>query len=82
MNKLFLLIFSFTTIFTFSQTSVITEKIAQAIEADNPVVLFDELKTQKFEINDCFELKEKPYSLFAIAIKMNKQKNKCTNQIF
>ena len=74
MNKLFLLIFSFTTIFTFSQTSVITEKIAQAIEADNPVVLFDELKTQKFEINDCFELKEKPYSLFAIAIKMNKQK--------
>ncbi|WP_428071076.1 ankyrin repeat domain-containing protein [Chryseobacterium gambrini] len=56
----------------FSQ-SKITDKIKQAFETDNPALLAEELKNQKLNINDCFELKEKPYSLFAIAIKMDKK---------
>lgn len=58
--------------FVFSQK--ITDQMKIAFETDNSAALIEEIKTKNFNLNDCFELKEKPYSLFAIAIKMNKQK--------
>lgn len=71
--KKFILITSFlVSSLVFSQR--ITDKMKQAFETDNPTALVEELKSQKLNINDCFELKEKPYSLFAISIKMDKQK--------
>lgn len=58
--------------FVFSQK--ITDQMKIAFETDDSATLIEEIKAKNFNLNDCFELKEKPYSLFAIAIKMNKQK--------
>ena len=62
--------------------SQITDQMKQAFKTDDPELLINELKNQKLSINDCFELEEKTYSLFAIAIKMDKQKifSKLINQ--
>lgn len=56
----------------FSQA--INEKLKQSIETDNTEELQKELKTQNYTLNECFQLKEKPYSLFAIAIKLEREK--------
>lgn len=72
MKKIFLITSFLVSSLAFSQK--ITDKMKSAFETDSPVALVEELKSQKLNINDCFELKEKPYSLFAIAIKMDKQK--------
>lgn len=52
----------------------INDNIYDSIENDNILMLASELKKQNYSLNECFELKEKPYSLFAIAIKLEKQK--------
>ncbi|MCY1661154.1 ankyrin repeat domain-containing protein [Chryseobacterium sp. SL1] len=72
MKKIILITSFLVSSLAFSQS--ITDKMKQAFETDNPTALVEELKSQKLNINDCFELKEKPYSLFAISIKMDKQK--------
>ena len=72
MKKIFLTLLLIVSSFMFSQK--ITDKMKNAFETDNPVSLIEEIKVQKLNINDCFELKEKTYSLFAIVIKMDRQK--------
>ena len=72
MKKIFLITSFVVSSFALSQS--VTDKMKNAFETDNPVSLIEEIKAQKLNINDCFELKEKPYSLFAIAIKMDRQK--------
>ena len=72
MKKIFLITSFVVSSLALSQS--VTNKMKNAFETDNPVSLIEEIKAQKLNINDCFELKEKPYSLFAIAIKMDRQK--------
>ena len=72
MKKILIAITLLASTFIFSQK--ITDKMKSALETDNPVLLIEEIKSKKLNINDCFELKEKTYSLFAIAIKLDKQK--------
>lgn len=72
MKKIFLITSILLTSLAFSQS--VTNNMKQAFETDNQILLVEELKLQKLNINKCFELKEKPYSLLAIAIKMDKQK--------
>lgn len=72
MKKYILSFFLFVSIFTFSQS--INEKLKNSIETENLELLASELKKQNYTINECFDLKEKPYSLFAIVIKLEKQK--------
>lgn len=72
MKKIFLTILLIASTFMFSQK--ITDKMKNAIETDNPDSLIQEIKVQKLSLNECYELKEKSYSLFAIAIKLDKPK--------
>lgn len=72
MKKIFLITSFVVSSLALSQS--VTDKMKNAFETDNPVSLIEEIKAQKLNINNCFELKEKTYSLFAIAIKMDKQK--------
>lgn len=71
--KQFFLIISLTTLsFGFSQT--INENLKTSIETENIEALTKELQSQNYTLDECFQLKEKPYSLFAIAIKLEKHK--------
>ena len=72
MKKIFLITSFVVSSLALSQS--VTDKMKNAFETDNPVSLIEEIKVQKLNINDCFELKEKTYSLFAIVIKMDRQK--------
>ena len=72
MKLLFLSIFFLHSILSYSQS--INETLKQIIETENSEILVFELKTQNYSINECFQLQEKPYSLFAIAIKLEKEK--------
>ena len=57
---------------TIGYSQKINEKLKNSIETDNVKELSIELENLKYSIDDCFELKEKPYSLFALAIKLEK----------
>ena len=72
MKRFILSIFFLVSSIGFSQS--INEKLKQSIETDNTVELQKELKNQNYTLNECFQLKEKPYSLFAIAIKLEREK--------
>ena len=58
---------------TIGYSQKINEKLKNCIETDNVKELSIELENLKYSIDDCFELKEKPYSLFALAIKLEKE---------
>lgn len=70
--KFFLTLFFFINSFSYSQN--INESIKMNIETENIEELIKELKKQNYSLDECFKLKEKPYSLFAIAIKLEKYK--------
>ena len=58
---------------TIGYSQKINEKLKNSIETDTVKELSIELENLKYSIDDCFELKEKPYSLFALAIKLEKE---------
>ena len=68
MKQFILSIFFLVSSIGFSQS--INENLKQSIETDNTEELQKELKNQNYTLNECFQLKEKPYSLFALAIKL------------
>ena len=72
MKHFILSIFFLVSSIDFSQS--INEKLKQSIETEKIEELQKELKNQNYTINECFQLKEKPYSLFAIAIKLEREK--------
>lgn len=71
MKRIFLTFLLLSVTIGYSQN--INEKIKSSIETDNVKELSNELKKLNYSINDCFDLKEKPYSLFALAIKFDKE---------
>lgn len=50
----------------------LNDNIKAAFKADDTTALFAEIKSQKIEINDCFEIDGVGYSLLTVSIKMNR----------
>lgn len=71
--KTFFLTFLFL-ISSFCHSQNISESVKLNIETENIEELIKELQLQNYSLNECFKLKEKPYSLLAIAIKLEKHK--------
>lgn len=72
MKQFILTFILFTSTFAFSQQ--INDSLKISIETENTELLASVLKKQNYSINQCFQLKEKPYSLFCIAVKLEKEK--------
>ncbi|WP_438965089.1 ankyrin repeat domain-containing protein [Flavobacterium sp.] len=72
MKHFFLTFFLITLFNGFSQT--INENLKTSIETENIDALTKELQNLNYSLDECFQLKEKPYSLFSIAIKLEKYK--------
>ena len=57
----------------FGYAQKINDNIKDAFKADDSEMLLTALKDEKLSINDCFDIEGSSYSLFALAIKMERK---------
>jgi uncharacterized protein len=69
MKTILILLISCLSIHGYAQE--IPENAKNAFENDNATLLLEEIQKNTIEINGCYTIKEKNYSLFAIAIKLD-----------